>query len=263
MAVSPDGQNVYVAGRKSSGLAVLRRGGDGSLTYGGCVGNPDAGTGIGPQGCTPALGLGEAYAVAVSPDGNHVYVAGGTSNGLAVLSRVPAPVGGGSGGGSGSGGSGSSGGSQGSGGSSGGGSSSPTTATASVGNQKIVVSLPASSGCLAPSAKLRTTFNVSAIAGSTASRLRFVAARYYIDRGVRHVHHHRVHRHGKPITVTTVSYTPNRTISSRHANLSFPLAGLKPGTHTLKIKVAFHRSEHGHSQSVIKTVTQKFSVCAK
>ena len=88
VAVSPDGQNVYVAGYDSDGLAVLKRAADGSLTYEGCVGNPDARTGIGPVGCTPALGLGAADAVAVSPDGQNVYVAGYGSNGLAVLKRA-------------------------------------------------------------------------------------------------------------------------------------------------------------------------------
>jgi len=68
VAVSQDGASVYAVGAKSGGLAVLRRAANGDLAYAACFGNPDAATGIGPVGCTPALGLGGADAVAVSQD---------------------------------------------------------------------------------------------------------------------------------------------------------------------------------------------------
>jgi hypothetical protein len=81
----------------------------------------------------------------------------------------------------------------------------------------------------APSAKLATTLAAMTIAGPTASRAKFVKAQFFIDRGVRHVHHHRVRRHRKTVTVTSIGYTPSRTITALPANLSFGLGGLKSG----------------------------------
>jgi 6-phosphogluconolactonase (cycloisomerase 2 family) len=80
VAVSPDGAHLYVAAYADNAVAVLAR-------------NPAAGTldfvetewdGVGGVD-----GLAGAYAVAVSPDGAHLYVAGLLDHALAVFARNP------------------------------------------------------------------------------------------------------------------------------------------------------------------------------
>ncbi|MDQ5833862.1 MAG: lactonase family protein [Actinomycetota bacterium] len=88
VAVSPDGQHVYVAGRRfPSGVAVLARAADGSLTQpagpAGCISHR------GGSGCAAARGISAAEEVAVTPDSRHVLVAGMRSNAIAVLSQGP------------------------------------------------------------------------------------------------------------------------------------------------------------------------------
>jgi DNA-binding beta-propeller fold protein YncE len=82
VAVSPDGTNVYVVSSAVAVLTVFHRSAAGGLTYVECWGEA--------QGCTSANGMGNAYDVAVSPDGNRVYVAQPTagSGGLVVFNRL-------------------------------------------------------------------------------------------------------------------------------------------------------------------------------
>jgi len=214
-------------------MVVFKRLGDGNLSWQGCLGTGDDPSA--PPGCTGTTGLLGASGVAVSPDGHNVYAAGNGSNAVVAFNRVP---GGGSGGGGGS----------------------TPTVSVTAGNQKIVLSTSVPSGCLATSAKLMATLNSTTIANSTGSKLKFVKAQFFIDRGVRHVHHHTIRRHGKTFKVTTVTYTANRTVKSLPANLSFPLTGLKHGTHSLHARVVFHKV-HPSNQTVTKKLSQKFSVC--
>ena len=86
VAVSPDGRHVYVAGRRfPSGVAVLTRAADGSLTQpagaAGCVSQR------GGSGCAAARGISAPEEVAVSPDSRHVLVAGMRSDAVAVLNQ--------------------------------------------------------------------------------------------------------------------------------------------------------------------------------
>lgn len=91
VTVSPDGRNVYVAaGFGTDRVLVFGRGATGSLAYAGCVGNVAASCGAG----NTAPGLASPSGVAVSPDGNNVYVAsvganfGGAADGaVASLKR--------------------------------------------------------------------------------------------------------------------------------------------------------------------------------
>jgi DNA-binding beta-propeller fold protein YncE len=88
VAVSPDGERVYVAGRRfPSAVGILARAADGSLTQAagpaGCVSHR------GGFDCGIARGLGSPEEVAVTPDSRHVLVAGSRSNAVAVLQAGP------------------------------------------------------------------------------------------------------------------------------------------------------------------------------
>jgi DNA-binding beta-propeller fold protein YncE len=86
LAVSADGNNVYVAAALSDAVDVLARDpATGALTQAtdgtGCLAST-------PQsGCATARALKGADAVAISPDDGTVYIAGGISAGIAVVTR--------------------------------------------------------------------------------------------------------------------------------------------------------------------------------
>ena len=100
VALSPDGQNVYVAAVNSSAVAVFRRdAGSGNLTSLGCISGDE---GYRQDGnCSRGLGLQFVQNVAVSPDGKHVYASATDSHTLAgferdadgSLSQLPGPEG--------------------------------------------------------------------------------------------------------------------------------------------------------------------------
>lgn len=88
VTVSPDGASVYVGAFAGSAVATFARNpSTGALTQpadeSGCL--TDAPT----DGCTTGIGLGSPEGMAVSADGNNVYVAAALSNDLAVLDRDP------------------------------------------------------------------------------------------------------------------------------------------------------------------------------
>ena len=88
LAVSPDGKNVYAAvGDGADGtLATFNRGGDGSLKQVACLARVRAVTGLCSNN-NPLFGLRGAAAVAISPDGQSVYVAGFGDGAVFGLSR--------------------------------------------------------------------------------------------------------------------------------------------------------------------------------
>lgn len=81
VAVSPDGLNAYVASEADDAVVVFSR-------------SPDTGTLLYAErkedGQGGVDGLREAGAVAVAPDGAHVYVAGAGDNAIAIFARHPA-----------------------------------------------------------------------------------------------------------------------------------------------------------------------------
>jgi DNA-binding beta-propeller fold protein YncE len=88
VAVSPDGARVYVAARRfPSGIAILTRARDGSLTQ--AAGTAGCVTHRGGFGCASARAISSPEEVAVSPDSRHVLVAGMRSNAVAVLASGP------------------------------------------------------------------------------------------------------------------------------------------------------------------------------
>ncbi|HZQ34984.1 MAG TPA: hypothetical protein VFD32_03560, partial [Dehalococcoidia bacterium] len=96
-------------------------------------------------------------------------------------------------------------------------------------------------------------------------KLSFAHANFYLDRGIRHVHHTIRHRHGKRTRVTTITYTPNHTSRQQPATVSLKLSKLSSGSHTLRVKVFFHKTinQHGHRRTltVSNTLNIKFGVC--
>lgn len=83
LAISPDGLHVYTAAPSDNGVGIFARdAGSGLLTYLGLRFDGQ------PEGPLTVDGLAGASAVAVSPDGTHVYVAGsGEGGGVAVFER--------------------------------------------------------------------------------------------------------------------------------------------------------------------------------
>ncbi len=86
IAVSPDGQNAYVASRGSNAVGVFDRSGGGDLIQkpgpAACLSDTGAGR------CRDGTALSGAASVAVSPDGKSAYVASEFSNAVAVFDRT-------------------------------------------------------------------------------------------------------------------------------------------------------------------------------
>jgi len=87
ITVSPDGTSAYVASTSADAVAVFDRAGDGTLTQkpgpAGCISDSGAGR------CRDGTALDFATSVAVSPDGQSVYVASASSDAVAVFDRAP------------------------------------------------------------------------------------------------------------------------------------------------------------------------------
>jgi DNA-binding beta-propeller fold protein YncE len=85
VTISPDGKQLYVAG--DGVVAVLDRASGGQLTYGGCVSNDGS---AGACADVPGAPLSSSRALALSPDGGSLYVAGTGANTLSVFDRASA-----------------------------------------------------------------------------------------------------------------------------------------------------------------------------
>jgi DNA-binding beta-propeller fold protein YncE len=88
VTVTPDGRNVYVGAFTGSAVAVFARNAStGALTQPadttGCIVNKPT------DGCATGLALGSPEGMAISADGNNVYVAAATSNALDIFTRDP------------------------------------------------------------------------------------------------------------------------------------------------------------------------------
>ncbi len=86
VAVSPDGRSVYAVANGDRALVRFDRNPEGALSNPSCIG--DVG---GPADCGPgntAQGLGGAFAVAVSPDGENVYVVSSSDDAIVTFDRA-------------------------------------------------------------------------------------------------------------------------------------------------------------------------------
>jgi hypothetical protein len=143
----------------------------------------------------------------------------------------------------------------------------PATRTlhATLGNQRITITVPATAPCLAAGAHPQLKLSSTAIRGSKAAKLTFKRAAVFIDRGIKRtrtklvtVHHH---KHRKRVTV----YVPNATVRHLPATLSPSPHGLRSGSHSLRFTLTYTRTRHsGHRtvhSTVTKTIKTTFTVC--
>jgi virginiamycin B lyase len=137
--------------------------------------------------------------------------------------------------------------------------------TATLGNQRITVTTPSSSACIASSGTLAVTLASAAIAGSKSTKLKFAAARLYIDRGVKHTTRRIERRHGKRVTVKVTTFRPNATVKRLPASVALKLTGLGSGAHKLKVTFSYTETVVKHrrrtNKVVAKSVTTGFAVC--
>jgi DNA-binding beta-propeller fold protein YncE len=87
VSVSPDGKSVYAVANGDRAIVRFDRSPDGALSNPSCI--EDVG---GTAGCGPgntAQGLGGAFAVAVSPDGENVYVVSSSDDAIVTFDRAP------------------------------------------------------------------------------------------------------------------------------------------------------------------------------
>lgn len=91
VAISPDGENVYVGSAGENAVAAFSRGAEGALVA--LTGGAECVTSS-ATGCASVklLGLEEARRVAVSPDGTNLYVAGQKAGAIVELARTATPT---------------------------------------------------------------------------------------------------------------------------------------------------------------------------
>ena len=94
VAVSPDGKNVYVVGNGDDAISEFSRDDDGVLTWEGCIADAND---TDPTSCSDSktgAGLINPDAIAISPDGNNVYVTGFDSEGNGDVAEFARAAGG-------------------------------------------------------------------------------------------------------------------------------------------------------------------------
>jgi len=83
VVVSPDGTNVYVASARGGIVVLARNATTGALAQvpGGCISSTSSGA------CASAKALADPESLAISPDGQNVYVAARGSHAVAAFTR--------------------------------------------------------------------------------------------------------------------------------------------------------------------------------
>jgi 6-phosphogluconolactonase (cycloisomerase 2 family) len=91
LVVSPDGGQVYVSGSADDALSAFDRDpSNGALAFIGCLENVGGASATCPDAGGTTGGLGGVRDVALSPDGKHLYGAGGNDDSVTIVSRNPA-----------------------------------------------------------------------------------------------------------------------------------------------------------------------------
>ena len=151
------------------------------------------------------------------------------------------------------------------GGNPGGSSTHHATLTDTVEDHSMAASLTLPNACFAKSKTLSVAASTARIAGSHAHAVHFSHAEVFVDRGVKHVRHHTVRRHGHNVRVTTVTYSPNSTVDALPSTTVLKLTPFPSGSHALRIVFTFHRTvrKNGRSRtiSVTSTLSTKFKIC--
>jgi hypothetical protein len=139
---------------------------------------------------------------------------------------------------------------------------SPTrTSAATVGNQRATLTTTSPLACTASSAALAVTLRSTSIRNSRHIKLRFTSASFYLDRGVRHTRGvTRRARNGTKKRVLVSYFTPNAVAHRVPGTLELGLRGLRSGTHTLRVRVAYRETRKKHGRRHTVTVSHTFSV---
>jgi hypothetical protein len=123
-----------------------------------------------------------------------------------------------------------------------------------VGDQRVTLTSPAVSVCVAPPKKLSVALSAARVRGSS---VKLSSAELFVDKGVRRVRGHGHHR--------KVTYVANATVRKLPASVSLSVTGLRAGSHTLTVELAYKRTEKRHRHNVTVTVRgkvkTKFTVC--
>jgi len=144
--------------------------------------------------------------------------------------------------------------------------SAATSTSAKFGNQQITLSTPSPRTCLAKTTTLAATLHSSAIPRSSRTKLRFVSAALYLDRGVRHTHRKTERlRNGRRKKLTVVVYTANAIARHVPVTLTPRVAGLRSGSHTLRVVISYReqvrRRGHTRTVTVTRTLSVRFRIC--
>jgi hypothetical protein len=104
------------------------------------------------------------------------------------------------------------------------------------------------------------------VAPSEGAKLRFASAAFYVDRGIKRRQKKTVHLPtGLRKKVTVTVYAANTIARRAPVTLELPLGRLKPGTHTLTVKVSYRQTKLKHGRNVtvtvIKSLKTKFKIC--
>jgi hypothetical protein len=134
---------------------------------------------------------------------------------------------------------------------------SPHVTKAIFDNQRIVLTTPSLSACTASTKRLPVRIASTKIKGSTGAKLKFSSVAFYLDKGIKHTTHRR-HK-GKTVTVTV--YLANSTAHHVPVTVHLSLAGLKSGTHTLKVVLSYKKHVKKKTVTVTKTMKARFVVC--
>jgi hypothetical protein len=140
------------------------------------------------------------------------------------------------------------------------------TTRSTLDDQQITLTTPSPLACTASSKKLGVTLNSATIAHSKDTKLKFASAAFYLDKGVKHTHKKTITtRTGRRKHVIVTSYSANTIAHHVPVTLELSIRALKPGTHTLTVKLSYKKREkrHGHeiTVTVAKTLKVKFKVC--